>query len=132
MKISHVDPLEERLRQALDARAAGLDRESIERLRTARQEALAGSRSGGRLSRWLQGKRLTDSGWIPAAAMASALLIGVTMLLVQHGGQQGDVPVGDQFDALLVSEELDLYQQLDFYLWLDQTPEVMQQTDHKT
>lgn len=106
----------ERARLALDARAAGLDPRSAARLREARGNALATPR------------RIGHSGWIPALALASlaAVFVGVMWFgaetqrpeagMVQANAEHG---VTD-FELLTSSEDLELYERLDFYYWLEQ------------
>jgi hypothetical protein len=106
----------ERARDSLDARAEALELHLATRLRGVRREALAQGRSAGHRY------------WLPALAAASlaAVFVGVTWFggqaphqengLLQAGLESG----ASDFDMLTRSEDLELYEQLDFYYWLEQ------------
>jgi len=132
MKVTDTEQLAQQIRQALDKQASGLDAQTRSRLHAARQQALARAGSKKRFFRWPIISGADSFSWMPAGAMASLLLVSLIMLSLQHSGQQSIAPLGSELDTLLVSEELELYEQLDFYLWLDQEPAVMRLPDHKT
>ena len=106
----------ERARESLDARADSLEPHLAAQLRTARHKALAGRR------------RLIHSGWMPALAMASlaAVFVGVMWFgpestspelgMVQASLEDSST----DFEMLTSREDLELYERLDFYYWLEQ------------
>lgn len=109
------DPLEQRIRQALDAKVEALDGATRARLAEARERALAG-RVG----------LLDRLGWRPGAlslaAAATLAALAVTVLLVtQQPRAPGpamyavDEAILDLADADL---DLELVGELDFYDWL--------------
>lgn len=106
----------ERARRSLDARAEALEPHLAERLRTIRRDALVAGRSS------------AHRGWVPALAAASlaALFVGVMWFgtpAPQPGGallQAGLDSSAVDFELLTRGEELELYEQLDFYYWLEQ------------
>ena len=106
----------ERARQSLDAHAEQLEPRLAAQLRSARQEALDARR------------RPVHRGWMPALAAASlaAVVVGVMWFGGERVGQQPELLQASlehgatDFEILTRSEELELYEQLDFYYWLAQ------------
>ncbi|HZP68073.1 MAG TPA: DUF3619 family protein [Rudaea sp.] len=112
-------PWVDRAKQLLDESAAGLDAATVSRLNRARQAAL-GSRRRGPLLRFM-----------PAAlASACALLLAVGTWHRYHV-EPGDEAIqalsaavgkganGTDIDLVAGDDSLDLYQDLEFYAWLD-------------
>jgi len=109
------DDLEGRIRRALDEKAEGLDAATLSRLRQARERALA-RRPGspGRLA-WPGGGAAR---WAGALAGVALLLVAGWTVWRQAAGPA--LPVaGDDLEVLASAEDLSLYQELDFYLWLE-------------
>ncbi len=106
--------IEDRVRRALDERAAGLDAATLSRLRQAREQALAGGAGRGWWQRWPAGGGLR---W--ASAVAAGLLLVVGLVVWQQAGRQGLDGAVDDLEVLASSDDLKLYQDLDFYLWLE-------------
>ncbi len=106
----------ERARLSLDARAAGLDPQVAARLSAARSNALATPR------------RIGHSGWIPALAVASLAVVFVGVMWFgaeMHRPEVGMIHANSahgvtDFELLTSSEDLELYERLDFYYWLEQ------------
>lgn len=106
----------EQARLGLDARAASLEPQLAARLREARQTALATPR------------RVGHSGWVPALAAASlaAVFIGVMWFGTETQGpepgmiQASLAPESADFELLTSSEDLELYERLEFYYWMEQ------------
>lgn len=106
------EPWVERAVALLDESTESLDAGTLSRLNRARQAALAQSRD-------------VRSNWFLGAGFAGAALI---VLLVFGIGQRSAPPpaslpvaveqLGDA-DALATDDNLDLYENLDFYAWLD-------------
>lgn len=94
----------------LDTSVAGLDAATRSRLNQARQRALAAR--GRRAPVW-------TPGWALGGVAASVCVVVLAFVLWQ--GQ----PAGQPYDALAdlevltASDQIDLYEDLDFYEWLD-------------
>lgn len=119
------ESIEERVREALDARASALDGATLSRLRQAREAALRQPGS----SRWLPD--LSGNGLRWAGAAAGVLLLVVALSVWRQAGvpPQG---VMDDLEVLASSEDLDLYRDLDFYLWLEQQEGALKETEGRT
>ena len=116
---SHDDPFLGRIKARLEASEGQLDEMTRARLGAARRRALeAGSRGGvwslGDLLVWGQG------------GLRQGLVIGLLLLSLGVALQfratspapQQMLPLLEDMELLGESEELDLYQELDFYLWV--------------
>jgi hypothetical protein len=111
--------LEQRAAQAFEASVAGLDGQTRSRLRQARMRALA---AGGPGASWLAATR--RYAWMPASVMA-ALLAAWALWGPEPAGEAGlaAAPMGD-LDILLAEEDLAVFEELEFYTWLEDQPEV--------
>lgn len=106
----------ERARKSLDARADSLEPHLEAQLHAARRNALSARRNAG------------PRGWMPALAMASlaAVFVGVMWFGTEApnpepGPLQASLESGaTDFELLTASEDLELYERLDFYYWLEQ------------
>jgi len=101
----------QRVRARLEQGADQLNVYTVQRLAQARAAALHGERTARRSRRWL----------LPAlgAAVAAALVVSVT-LQVMHKPDAGIAEVANLDMELLTShDDLELYQDLEFYAWLD-------------
>ena len=111
----HQDPRDEallaRVRGALDEDVASLDAATLSRLNRARQAAL-----DARATRWARPT------WLGAGAMAAAAAV-FAFALVVRAPDPARLPAGEAAAAqdleLLSSEEIDLYEDQEFYAWLD-------------
>lgn len=115
------DDLERRARESHNEAVDRLDSETIARLEQARRVAIDGF--SGR-SKWL------DPGpgnWLPAAVAAGigSLAIGWLMLDYQRNSVEvfSDDAMADDIEIMLAGENLDLLENLDFYLWLAIQPD---------
>lgn len=99
----------ERAKAALDQQVEALDPNRAARLRTARRTALAGLAT--RRPRWVW----ATSGLAVAATVAFALLLWLTSPTTQ-----GPVPQLEDLELLTSSENLEFYEDLEFYDWLAQ------------
>lgn len=121
----------ERDDRRLEERAARLYRQQLDalepdvrrRLADARRQALA---SAGRGSR----PRLPLPVLVPAG-VAAAVVAGLVIVLSRQPGPEGDYaplvaadPPAEDMEILLGNEDLELLDDLDFYLWLDDEPEI--------
>ncbi len=114
-----------RMRQALDD-SLQLDAATTARLNQIRQQALehADSRkfsldwatSGiSRLATWLESYRLA----VPASVFASAcLIVTVVALTYNSSTQPGTAPIDEELLLVASADDIELYENLDFYLWL--------------
>ena len=108
--------LERRAKRAFDDSVAGLDGHTRSRLAQARAHALAaGAGSSPFAVRWL----------LPVGAAAAAALAAVLMLdgPLTPAPDVGLVAASD-LDILLDEEELELFEELEFYAWLEEQPEL--------
>lgn len=101
----------EKARASLDARSQQLSPALEGRLRAARRTALASSRA-------------PERSWLPAMAATALVVVvaGTSWLALPQRGQVS-APAGlavEDFDILTQDEPLTLYQDLEFYYWLDQ------------
>jgi hypothetical protein len=108
---------EERLRSLLDKKAGELDSHTLSRLRQARSRALARqSKPAGRL-------QLPD--WSIAGGLATATIAVLAFSFLLETPQDPGlppVPAGD-LEILASGEDLEFYDQLDFYHWLEEEGE---------
>ncbi|MDX1561850.1 MAG: hypothetical protein R3305_02945 [Gammaproteobacteria bacterium] len=97
----------------------GLDGQTRSRLAQARAKAVDAAQRR-RFSFWLEPRQL-----LPASGVAAAVL--AVALFWQPGFETEVVPVEanviDDFDILLEGENLDLFEELEFYAWLLEQPE---------
>lgn len=109
----------ERARQLFAQSTRGLDGHTRSKLAQARAKAVeaAGSRS---LVRWHAPPGLLPLGGVAAAVLAVALIW-------QSPGPQGleEPTVLSDLDLLLDGEDFDLYEDLEFYAWLLEQPELL-------
>jgi hypothetical protein len=98
-----------------------LDGQAQSRLNRSRQAAMAELDSGSiDLGRWMQ--------WAPAAGAAAVAVVAVVLLtgnpqvdpMVNPGVEQ---PPGD-FELLMAADSFDMFQDLEFYSWIDIDAEV--------
>lgn len=108
--------LENSLRQALDARATGLDAATQSRLRQARARAVASAGSPWRI--WLN-----DHHWgLPAGGLAAALALVLAIVQPWQVGERASVslpPIPPAFLEISSTDvDLELIDDMDFYDWL--------------
>lgn len=100
----------QRVRAHLEQGAQQLNVYTVQRLAQARAAALQGARAPRRARRWL----------LPlGAAVTAALVVSVTL----HSMRTPDRAVAEvvtlDLDLLTSRDDLELYQELEFYAWLD-------------
>jgi len=101
--ISHV-------KKTLDQQTDALDGETLSKLNQARQTAIqhAGHKPGFGLTR----------AWLPLSGVAAAILLtSIFMFKTEEMAIITDGAV-DEMEIIASSDSLDLYEQLDFYMWL--------------
>ncbi|MEP7042723.1 MAG: hypothetical protein ABI843_06650 [Dokdonella sp.] len=101
----------ERAVALLDESAQNLDAATLSRLNRARQVALAPRRAA--RQGWLVG------GSLAAAALALVIAVGIGHRTMSPPALPTDVAAQDDLDALVGDDSPDLYENLDFYAWLD-------------
>jgi len=99
-------------KKVFDDSVDGLDAATLSRLNRGRQAALqAAGRSD---KRW--------SHWMPATGVAAALMIAIVMMRGPGAIDVIEAPVND-FEILMSEEDIDLFEELEFYSWLDSIDE---------
>ncbi len=94
--------------KVLDDLAEGLSSRDQIRLAQARKAALAGKPAGS-VRRW----------WLPVGGLVTAAVMGLALTLwMPPAGNNPGVPVMEDLELLAAAEEVDFYDELDFYLWL--------------
>ena len=108
--MKHSDPFNQKIKQSLDEETLELSVQ--QELAQARQQAL---HSAQQEPTW-QWQR-------PALALGLVAILAITVLLMMPAKQQS-LPLDniEAFDILTSTDELEMYQNLEFYLWLDQQP----------
>ena len=110
--MSKDEDLMRRIGEALDRQA--VDEDAGDALRRARLHALDSESRDAR-------PRFARQPWIPATVTA-VLLVGIAAALLYPSIDQPQIPAND-FDDLVVidsEDELELLEELEFYVWLDQ------------
>ena len=111
----------ERIRRRLDEDLAELDSATLSRLRQGRQQALAAATQRKRLPwrvRWLERRPASD--WlVPAGAFASIVVTAFALTVMVAEPQNGLAHEVEDLDLLTAGEELELYENLEFYEWLE-------------
>lgn len=105
------DKIIEKLGDQLRAGNDELDARVLSRLNQARQTALSYSDRSSLWSSWLTPKYL-----VPAGTMAAVGLVALNVL--QQEAVDDVVPV-DDFEVLMAEDSLELYEDLEFFLWLE-------------
>jgi hypothetical protein len=118
---------ESRAKRIFDDSVRSLDGHTRSQLAQARARALDAGSAGWR-------NRFDARAWFPAGAAAAAVLAA---LVVWQGPYMTENPIGssvelaafDDLDILLGDEELELYEELEFYAWLLEQPELQELLD---
>lgn len=110
-----------RSRALFDESVAGLDAATRSALRQARDRALDEMESERLLPAWFRAR---------PSALAAGLLVAVVsgwLLLVRDGVAPPMAPAlaePDDLELLLLEDELEMLEELEFYAWLDEQPEI--------
>ena len=110
----------EAIRHRLDEQADGLDSATLLRLAQARRLALAAAvEPQRRWRRMMRPPRRPVGDWlVPAGAFASVLATAVALTLMVAEPGNGSAREMDDVELLTAGEELELYENLEFYQWL--------------
>lgn len=111
-------PLERRSRAVFDQTVAALDADTRGRLARARSRAVQAAAAPRRVSAWFRG----TAGW--ATAAASIAVAGLIWFGQSSRPPAIDVETLGDLEILLGDEELEMLEDLDFYAWLEQQPEI--------
>ncbi len=117
------DRLIERIRRRLDESVAELDEATLSRLAQARQRALSAEPGHSRRARrWIRSLAVRPaSDWlVPAGALASVVATVLALALTVSEPENGLARQVEDLDLLSAGEELELYENLEFYQWLDE------------
>lgn len=111
----------ERIRRRLDEDVAQLDSATLSRLRRAREQALSAAATGGKTwwrPGFLSGRSAGD--WlVPAGAFASIVATAIALSLMVTDPENDLARELEDLDLLTAGEELELYENLEFYQWLE-------------
>ena len=64
--------------------------------------------------------------WLPLTAGACCLVVALGILLIYQRGHDHQLPqtTGDDLAIIISEDELDFYDELEFYLWFDEEAQV--------
>ena len=104
-----------KLQRFLDRTSGELDK-SVERLDVDTQRALQQARSNA-----IDSLHRRRQFWQPAGAIALASVVAAVVIILQFNGQDiaGSPQAIEDIQLLGASEELEFYEDLEFYQWLD-------------
>ncbi len=110
----------EAVRNRLDEQVDGLDSATLLRLAQARRLALAAAVAPRpRWRRMMRPSSRPAGDWlVPAGAFASVLATAVALTLMVAEPGNGSAREMDDVELLTAGEELELYENLEFYQWL--------------
>jgi len=108
----------ERARRVFRDSVRGLDGETRAKLAAARESAVEAA-AGPRFRPWSVGMRLA-----PAGAVAALLAVLIWQGVNAPVEIESPTMISD-LDLLLEGEELDLFEELEFYAWLSEQPEMV-------
>jgi hypothetical protein len=110
-----VSDFEDKARALFEDSVERLDANTRSKLTQARNRALDEVNKGAVRRRWL---------WAPAGGVALAAIVAVVMLNAggsRSGGDTGALALED-IDIVADSENLDMLEDVEFYMWLDNAP----------
>lgn len=114
------DPaLERRAKAVFDRSTAGLSAEIRSRLTQARYAALEQLDGEGRSTSTSYSRH-----WLPAAGVAAAAVVGVVVWVSRPVPQDAPLVAIEDLELILAEEGLELYEDLEFYSWLGNQPEL--------
>ncbi len=110
------DEFLDRLTRALDESVEQLDSATARELQARRRQALSHAQAKPAGRAWIK----------PAAGLALAAgigIVGLSLLWPRPEARLPALPLMEDLELLSSGEELELYQELDFYQWLEQAHE---------
>ncbi len=117
------------IKQTLDQSAEKLDSDTLAQLRAGRNRALAGKTVQSARPVWQHCAELvgwgSGDGKVPAAYLAASLAVVLVIgsFWFTRSGELQDISALGNLDLLTAAEEPEFYEQLDFYLWLENETE---------
>lgn len=106
-----LDPMLEKLTEEIRAGDDKLDGYVLSRLNRARHAALA-QKPVSKWRHWFAPQNLVPAGTLAAAVLGA-------FLFFQQGSQDTELVPVDDFDVIMAEESLELYEDLEFYVWLE-------------
>lgn len=103
--------LSETAARRFDESVQRMDAATQSRLNRSRQRALAELRDHG--GTWRR------QWWIPAAGVATAVVVAITMLSQKSLLQEIPASAPSDFEVIMAGENLEMLEELEFYRWLD-------------
>ena len=103
--------LSETAARRFDESVLRMDAATQSRLNRSRQRALAELRDHG--GTWRR------QWWIPAAGVATAVVVAITMLSQKSLLQEIPASALSDFEVIMAGENLEMLEELEFYRWLD-------------
>jgi hypothetical protein len=97
-------------KEAFDDSVDRLDAAALSRLNQGRHAALEQLASGSSKATWMR--------WLPAGGVAAAALV---TMIVMRGPEIESIPIEvvSDFEILLQGESLEMFEDLEFYSWMD-------------
>jgi len=110
------DMLIKSITQTLDKQTHQIDAETLQRIGTARREALAQlSETGHAFRRW---------GWMAGGAVAlTCSILIISAVIFRPGTSLEFSPQGLELELMASQDDLEFYEELEFYRWLEQMEE---------
>ncbi|MDX2464037.1 MAG: hypothetical protein QNK31_05970 [Porticoccus sp.] len=105
MNKSGINDFEKQIQDVLRSTERELDADTAQHLVQARSQALKSA-----------GKRQTARFFMPVTGMALASVVALVLVLSPNLQDNQITPMGN--DEMLLSEGIDLYEDMDFYYWL--------------
>lgn len=112
--------LVQRIRERLDADVDSLDAAALAHLEQARRHAVAAAGRPGRPRLWTArpGGRAPSDWLVPAGAFASVVAAAVALSILVEDPGNGLAREVEDLEMLTAGEEIELYENLEFYQWL--------------
>jgi hypothetical protein len=103
----------------LSETAARRFNESVQRMDAATQSRLNRSRQRALAELRDHGGTWRRQWWIPAAGVATAVVVAITMLSQKSLLQEIPASAPSDFEVIMAGENLEMLEELEFYRWLD-------------
>jgi hypothetical protein len=104
------DELNENIRQSLDESVDALDANTLSKIRQVRAQAVNRA-EGHHINKW--------SGFLIGSLATACVMVLAVVLLLNSPNPMQSVPV-DDIDLISSSDNLDLFEDLEFYEWLEE------------